>query len=70
MKRILFVCTGNICRSPLAEALMRREVGQRGLDDFDVSSAGTGGMARRPPRVRTSSRSSMGWISPGTAHAC
>lgn len=38
---ILFVCLGNICRSPLAEAAFRREVGERGLNVF-VDSAGTG----------------------------
>lgn len=37
----LFVCTGNICRSPLAEAAMRAEAEQRGLD-LDIDSAGTG----------------------------
>ena len=42
MKRILMVCTGNICRSPLAEALMRSELERRGLDGSHVSSAGTG----------------------------
>ena len=40
--RILFVCTGNICRSPLAEALLRRKLEERGVADrFDVDSAGT-----------------------------
>jgi protein-tyrosine-phosphatase len=39
---ILFVCTGNICRSPLAEVLLRREVESRGLAEVQVSSAGTG----------------------------
>jgi protein-tyrosine-phosphatase len=39
---VLFVCTGNICRSPLAEALLQREVTARGLDGVRVSSAGTG----------------------------
>jgi protein arginine phosphatase len=39
--RILFVCTGNTCRSALAEALARHVVIERGLSDVDVSSAGT-----------------------------
>ncbi len=39
--RLLFVCTGNTCRSPLAEALARREAIERGLADVEVSSAGT-----------------------------
>lgn len=38
---VLFVCLGNICRSPLAEAAMRRAVAERGLD-ISVDSAGTG----------------------------
>lgn len=42
MKRILLVCTGNICRSPLAAVLMQRAVQERGVDGIEVSSAGTG----------------------------
>ncbi|KAB7782083.1 MULTISPECIES: low molecular weight protein-tyrosine-phosphatase [Methylorubrum] len=38
---ILFVCLGNICRSPLAEAAFRREAERIGLD-VAVDSAGTG----------------------------
>lgn len=38
---ILFVCLGNICRSPLAEAAMRRRASEAGLD-IDMDSAGTG----------------------------
>lgn len=38
---VLFVCLGNICRSPLAEAAFRREAGRLGLD-VEVDSAGTG----------------------------
>ena len=39
--RILFVCTGNTCRSAIAEALSRRLTIERGLGDVDVASAGT-----------------------------
>jgi len=39
--KILFVCTGNTCRSALAEGIARREAIERGLIDFEVSSAGT-----------------------------
>jgi protein-tyrosine phosphatase len=42
--RVLFVCLGNICRSPTAEAVMRRLVEERGLTaDVHLDSAGTGG---------------------------
>jgi low molecular weight protein-tyrosine phosphatase len=40
---VLFVCLGNICRSPLAEGVFRRLVVERGLESsFRVESAGTG----------------------------
>jgi protein-tyrosine phosphatase len=40
MKRILFVCLGNICRSPLAEGVAQKIISERGLD-IEVDSAGT-----------------------------
>ena len=41
--RILFVCLGNICRSPTAEGVMRHLLRERGLEgEVEVESAGTG----------------------------
>lgn len=42
MKRILFVCHGNICRSPMAEFVMKKMVSEAGLSDkFEIASAAT-----------------------------
>jgi protein-tyrosine phosphatase len=53
--RILFVCMGNICRSPTAEGVMRHLLAERGLEDeIEVQSAGTGGWhAGSPPDARS-----------------
>ncbi|MCU6708183.1 low molecular weight phosphotyrosine protein phosphatase [Paenibacillus sp. J5C_2022] len=52
---ILFVCLGNICRSPMAEAVMREMIAQAGLSDvITVDSAGTGDWhIGRPPHEGT-----------------
>ena len=46
IKHILVVCVGNICRSPMAEALLKREL--RGQDGFTVESAGLGALVGHP----------------------
>src|SRR6201995_2934330 len=47
MKTILFVCTGNICRSPMAEGIFRHAM--KGRRDIQVLSAGIGAMEGQPP---------------------
>src|SRR6185503_8962536 len=47
MKTVLFVCTGNICRSPMAEGLFRHAT--KGRNEFRVISAGVGAVDGLPP---------------------
>ena len=47
MKTILFVCTGNVCRSPMAEGILRHAVQGRG--HYRVMSAGLGAIEGQPP---------------------
>ncbi|SFO90538.1 low molecular weight protein-tyrosine-phosphatase [Pseudomonas borbori] len=52
--RILFVCLGNICRSPTAEAVLRHKLRELGLEGVEVDSAGTGDWhVGKPPDSRT-----------------
>jgi len=55
MVRVLFVCTGNICRSPAAEGVFRSLVAARGMHDrIETDSAGTSGWhVGEPPDPRT-----------------
>jgi protein-tyrosine phosphatase len=53
--RILFVCLGNICRSPTAEGVMRALLREEGVDDVEVESAGMGDWhVGHPPDRRAS----------------
>lgn len=60
MERWLFVCMGNICRSPTLEAVMRERIQRWNLSDtLEVDSAGTGDwhVGKPPdPRTRTAAR--------------
>src|SRR5215475_6582077 len=47
MKTVLFVCTGNVCRSPMAEGIFRHAV--QGHGNYRVFSAGLGAMEGQPP---------------------
>ena len=70
MTRLLFVCMGNICRSPTAEAVMRHLVAGAGLQDaIEVDSAGTGGWhaGARPDRRATAAARSRGIVLDGAA---
>src|ERR1039457_7054651 len=51
MKTIWFICTGNVCRSPMAEALFRHAVAGNG--DFRVVSAGLGAVNGQPPTAHS-----------------
>ncbi|HBU82959.1 low molecular weight protein-tyrosine-phosphatase [Paenibacillus sp. UMB7766-LJ446] len=55
MINVLFVCLGNICRSPMAEAVLRHKVNERGLaQQIRVDSAGTGDWhVGKPPHEGT-----------------
>ena len=48
MPHVLFICTANICRSPVGEGLLRHTWQQHSVDGWTVGSAGTWAMAGQP----------------------
>jgi protein-tyrosine phosphatase len=68
--RLLFVCMGNICRSPTAEAVMRALVAREGLDGvIEIDSAGTGAwhVGNAPDRRSTAAARTRGIVMEGAA---
>jgi low molecular weight protein-tyrosine phosphatase len=68
--RLLFVCLGNICRSPTAEGVMRALVADAGLeDDIFIDSAGTGGwhVGSPPDRRAAAAARARGLVLEGAA---
>jgi protein-tyrosine-phosphatase len=51
LKNVLFICTGNVCRSPMAELLFRDMV--KGREDYQVGSAGVGALPGQPASKHT-----------------
>ena len=48
--KVIFVCLGNICRSPMAEAMFKKMVAEAGLaDQITIGSAGTSNIAEGSP---------------------
>jgi len=69
-KRILFVCLGNICRSPTAEGVMRALVLDAGLQEhIEIDSAGTGSwhIGEAPARRATAAAGARGIVLDGAA---
>jgi protein-tyrosine phosphatase len=68
--RLLFVCMGNICRSPTAEAVMRAVVAREGLEDVvQIDSAGTGAwhVGNPPDRRAAAAAQARGIVLQGAA---
>lgn len=49
VRHVEVVCTGNICRSPIGEVVLRAKLAHAGLDDITLTSSGTGGWHQGDP---------------------
>jgi protein-tyrosine phosphatase len=45
---VLFICTGNLCRSPIGEGILKHKLAEKRIGSVSVSSAGTFGLDGRP----------------------
>lgn len=74
--RILFICTGNMTRSPLAECVLREKLEAAGLKGIEVISAGTGATEgldrqnREEQRYYFSSSERMYKLQPSSKYSC
>ncbi|WP_372748704.1 low molecular weight protein-tyrosine-phosphatase [Litorivivens sp.] len=66
---ILFVCTGNICRSPAAEYLLKHQLNQAGRVGITVSSAGLGALVDHPVEDNVAALLSADGIDPSAHRA-
>ena len=67
--KILFVCTANICRSALAEVMLKKMLQEKDLNDIEVESAGVQNYEGAPPDYMMSSYAyKAGYELSGTAH--
>jgi protein-tyrosine-phosphatase len=53
VKKILFVCTGNICRSPMAEYYLRKRLIEKNISDIEIESAGIFALNSNPVSLET-----------------
>lgn len=51
--KVVFVCSGNTCRSPMAEYLLRDKLADRNVTDVNVLSAGVSARNGQPPAMQT-----------------
>jgi protein-tyrosine-phosphatase len=56
MKTILFVCTGNTCRSPMAECYFKHVTKGKNIQVFSAGTASMGGLPASPPAVHVMAR--------------